>query len=139
MNSGFRVLEHPADIGIEAHGPTMADAFEAAAAGLLSLIVDPATVSAYVRKEISLSGDDDAHLLVRWLSELLFLFDAEHFVSHQAHIHSLTGNELRATVTGDVLDPSRHALRMDVKAVTYHRLALEHAGGSSTVRVFFDI
>lgn len=139
MNSGFRVLEHPADIGIEAHGPTMADAFEAAAAGLLSLIVDPASVSVAATKQITLSGDDDAHLLVRWLSELLFLFDGEHFVPHQARIDSLAGNELRATVTGEVLDPSRHALRMDVKAVTYHRLTIEHAGRSSTVRVFFDI
>jgi SHS2 domain-containing protein len=139
MNSGFRVLEHPADIGIEAHGPTMADAFEAAAAGFLSLVVDPATVSAAVTKQITLAGDDDAHLLVRWLSELLFLFDGEHFVTHQAHVHSIAGNELRATVTGEMLDPARHTLRMDVKAVTYHRLSVGCSGGSCAVRVFFDI
>jgi SHS2 domain-containing protein len=139
MNSGFRVLEHPADIGIEAHGPTLADAFEAAAAGLLSLIVDPATVGAAVTKQITLAGDDDGHLLVRWLSELLFLFDGEHFVTHEARVHSLTGHDLQATVTGELLDPTRHALRMDVKAVTYHRLSIEHAGGSSSLRVFFDI
>ena len=41
---GFMILDHPADLGIEAYGQTLAESFEQAALGLISVILDPATV-----------------------------------------------------------------------------------------------
>jgi SHS2 domain-containing protein len=38
------ILDHPADLGIEAYGQTLAESFEQAALGLISVILDPATV-----------------------------------------------------------------------------------------------
>ncbi len=44
MEAGYLILDHPADLGIEARGRTLAEAFEQAARGLISVIVDPDSV-----------------------------------------------------------------------------------------------
>ena len=72
MKTGFHILEHPADLGIEASGADLREAFRQAAYGLLSIVVDPSTVKPSVQKEILLEGSDVENLLVRWLSEILY-------------------------------------------------------------------
>ncbi len=44
MKEGYRLLEHPSDMGIEASGKSMKEVFEYAALGLVSIIVEPATI-----------------------------------------------------------------------------------------------
>ena len=40
MEKGYTILEHPSDLGIEAHGETMNVAFEQAATALMSVMLD---------------------------------------------------------------------------------------------------
>ena len=53
-SSGFIVLDHPADLGIEAYGRTLAESFEQAALGPISVILDPATVKRVEAKKVEL-------------------------------------------------------------------------------------
>lgn len=139
MIPGYRILEHPADVGIEASGATQADAYRAAAEGLLALIVDPATVRARFRRHVAVDAADPGQLLVRWLSELLYLFDGERFVTSRCAALAMTAAGLEADLEGEPLAPDRHALRTDVKAVTYHRLSVEHSHDGWSVTCFFDV
>ncbi len=52
----FDVIDHPADLGIEARGSTMAQAFEQAATGLMSVILDLSSVEARVSREVVLEA-----------------------------------------------------------------------------------
>jgi SHS2 domain-containing protein len=117
----------------------MPEAFTHAALGLLSLLVDPATVVAAVERNVLLHADDAGHLLVRWLSEVLYLFDGEKFVMKRCHIDEWSGTKLRATLRGEAWNPDRHVPRMDVKAVTYHHLEVQERPGACRVRATFDI
>lgn len=138
-DSGFRTLEHPADIGIEAWGSTMADAFASAAHALVSIIVDPATISDRTSRIIELHATDRDQLLVKWLEEILYLYDGEGFVVLACHVTHLSPLSLVATVTGEPFDPDHHETRLDVKAVTYHQLRIRDGEGKSTVRIYLDI
>jgi SHS2 domain-containing protein len=136
---GHEILEHPADVGISAHGETLQEAFEEAARGLMAVILDPATIHPTTARTVSVTASDHEQLLVRWLSEVLYLYDGRRFPCAEFSIHELGPTWLVATVRGEELDTSRHQTRLDVKAVTYHQLEVREAPGRAVVRVFLDI
>jgi SHS2 domain-containing protein len=139
MDEGYRILEHPADMGIEACGPDLKSAFKQAALGLISIIVDPASVDSREQKAVTLHGTDSENLLVKWLSELLYLYDGEDFVTSTITIKKLTATELEAVLAGEAVDVNKHRLKMDVKAITYHQLKVEERQDGCVVSVFLDI
>ncbi len=139
METGFHILEHPADMGIEASGADLSEAFRQAAFGLVSIVVDPSTLQPSVEKEISIEGSDAENLLVQWLSEILYLYDGEDYLVSDIQVVELSPKKLRARLYGEFVDEGKHRLRMDVKAITYHQLSVGQGPGGSTVRVFLDI
>jgi SHS2 domain-containing protein len=137
--AGFRILEHPSDLGIEASGSTVGEAFEQAALGLMAVIAEPETIEAVDERLVELDAQDAENLLVRWLSEILYLYDGEDYLVKEANIDSLSPTNLRARLLGEKFQPKKHTLKLDVKAVTYHQLLIETKNGGTTVRVFLDI
>jgi SHS2 domain-containing protein len=47
--------------------------------------------------------------------------------------------EVRGRVRGESFDPRRHELYGEVKAVTYHELAVTRSGAGWQARVIFDV
>jgi SHS2 domain-containing protein len=139
MAEGYRILEHPSDLGIEASGRSLKEVFEYAALGLVSVIADPATIDPLERRFITLKGSDHENLLVKWLSEILYLYDGQQFLTSDVDITRLTPQELEAAVTGESVDDQKHTLRTDVKAITYHQLKVDDRKDACLVRVFVDI
>jgi SHS2 domain-containing protein len=139
MEEGYRLLEHPADVGIEAAGRTLKDAFEYAALGLTSVIVERSSVDSSEQRFITLQGFDPENLLVRWLSEIIYLYDGEDFLLSDVTITHLEDGDLAATLAGEHLNEDKHKLRMDVKAITYHQLSIEQLPEGFVIRVYLDI
>lgn len=139
MDSGFRILEHPADTGLEVWGPNLSEVFRQAALALMSIVVEPASVGDRELRKLSIRGSDIENLLVRWLSEILYLFDGEGFLTSDVEIRSLHDSALEATLKGESVDCVNHQFRMDVKAVTYHQLKIAAEKNVWTARVFLDI
>ena len=65
MQEGYRILEHPADVGIEAHGKSLREVFEYAALGLMSIIVDPTGIDPVEQRFLAITGTDLENLLVK--------------------------------------------------------------------------
>ncbi len=135
----FRILEHPADVGFEAFGKTPEEAFANAALALTHLRVDLDSVSIKHSLNLSVHGPDWPGLLVNWLSEILYLQDAEGWLLRRFEIGALTETSLSATGRGERFDPSRHRLKALVKAVTYHQLAFAREGDLWRAQVFVDV
>ena len=136
---GYRLLDHPADLGIEAHGHNLIEAFEQAAVGLISTILDIELIECRDRRVISLHAADREQLLVKWLTEILYLYDGAKFVAAQFQIDELTPTSLSARVLGEPFSQDRHVTRLDVKAITYHQLLCEESEAGARIRVFLDI
>lgn len=137
--SPYVLLDHPADIGIRAHGATRAEAFAEVARGLVAIIVDPAGILESEERVIELAAADEEQLLVRWLSEVLYLYDGPGFVGSRFTVEQVSRTNLRARITGERFDPSRHVPRLDVKAVTYHQLRITEGADGAEVVVYLDI
>jgi SHS2 domain-containing protein len=135
MEKEFEILEHTADIGIIAYGENLREAFSSAAKGMFSLITDPGKVKEEEHREIELEAVDRESLLVAWLNELIYLFDAENMLFSSFDITRLSDTRLKATARGEKADSSRHTIKMGIKAATYHMLEVEE----NSIRVLFDI
>jgi len=61
--------------------------------------------------------------LYDWLAELLITFEIGRFTVKK-YIVRIVGLSLTADCLGERLDPIRHRLNAEVKAVTYHDLAV---------------
>lgn len=134
----FQILEHTADVGLIARGHTLAEAFAAAAYGLSALMADLSQARPRTVREIEVAAGDLEGLLVAWLSELLYLFDAEGFLALEFDITSMSGQSLRAVVAGDAFDPERHRPGMAVKAITYHQVQVQQSDGYRA-QVYLDV
>lgn len=130
-----------ADVCFEAEGKTIDELFENAAFATEDIMVDALTVKPVVEKEISLSHEKMENLLYDFLSELIFLKDAEGLVFSKiaVAIEKNKTNKLTATLKGDVLDQKKHAWRADVKAVTLHMFTLEKRKDKWFCRVVLDV
>lgn len=135
----FRILEHPADVGFEAWGAKREDVFTNAACALFHLIVEPDSVVPRAEVSVRVEGREPADLLVNWLSELLYLHDAEGWLFRDFKVSALGDKSLAAVARGEKIDRERHQLKLLVKAITYHQLALEETSEGWRARVYVDI
>jgi SHS2 domain-containing protein len=135
----FRVLEHTADVGFEAWGATREEVFSNAARALEDLMVDLASIESRREVPIEVEGEDAPSLLVNWLSQILYLFDAEGWVFRDFDIRRLEDRSLEAVARGEPFDRARHAVKLQVKAITYHQLALGQTAEGWRARVYVDI
>jgi SHS2 domain-containing protein len=135
----FEILEHPSDLGIEAHGNSMQELFQNAAHGFMSVVAGTSKIESRQNRSIELHATDRENLLVRWLTEILFLYDAEKFLTADVKFEILTDILLKANLFGEPYDASKHELKLDVKAITYHQLKIEDHDGDWIARVFVDI
>jgi len=126
-------------MGLEVWGPDLSEVFRLAALGLTSIIVDPASVGDRERRTVSVKGSDIENLLVRWLSEILYLYDGEKFLVSDIEIRSVNDTALEAVLKGEKAGTGHHQFRVDVKAVTYHQLKVVREKDIWTARVFLDI
>lgn len=136
---GFRILDHPADIGFEAFGATRAEVFANAARALTDLRVDLETVVARDAVQLAVRGSDWAGLLVNGLSEILYLEDAGGWLLCQFEFSTFEETTMTAVARGEMFHRTRHRLKGLVKAITYHQLVLEKQGDLWRAEVFVDV
>lgn len=134
----FKLIEHTGEVGIEAEGSTLDEAFAQTALGMFSLMVDLGQIHQNEVRNVSAEAPDIESLLVSWLNELIYLFDVEGLLFSRVDIRSLTPIRLEAKCYGERYDPDRHQIHIGVKAATYHMLRVVH-NGKSHVRVILDI
>ena len=135
----YEVIDISWDAGIKAFGGTLEDLFVNAARGMYSLMTDPGGVSEKETITIEVESHSLEGLLVSWLNELIFRFDAYGFVGKEIRVKSLGRNRISAEVSGEEFDEERHEKRLLVKAATYHQLRIEQQDGRWVTRVIFDI
>jgi SHS2 domain-containing protein len=136
MAERYQLIDHTADVLMRTSGRTMNEAFENAAYGLFDTMCDASTVEPLKTKKVECEAPDLEQLLVDWLSRLLFLCDVDDMLFSEFEV-KIVGTKLTAKIRGEKLDPDKHSLKTDVKAITYHMLEVDPKKNS--IRVLLDI
>jgi SHS2 domain-containing protein len=131
-------LDISGDIGLRIQGNNPQELFENAAGCMSELITDTARIPATERKKITLTAESYENLLVLWLNELIFLFDAYGFIGTSFTLH-MENTALRADISGGTMDARVHESRLLLKAATYHGLAVKRSHLEWEATVIFDI
>ena len=137
----WQTFDHTADLGLRIHASNLPDLFRTAAEGLFGIIVaNRDQVEPVDRAEICLSSDSVETLLIEWLNELIFHSETSHrFFSRFDVTVDPDGCRLRAVVHGEPIDPGRHVIDHEVKAVTRHGVQVVHEQGAWTAELILDI
>ncbi|OHB72446.1 MAG: hypothetical protein A2V70_14440 [Planctomycetes bacterium RBG_13_63_9] len=139
----YEIFEHTADLGLRIRCSDLSGLFSEAARALFSVIVvNLDEVRPVVEVAYEVQGDRHDELLRDWLAELLYTFHADRLLLAQFAVSfddDAGGGHLTATARGEPIDPSRHEIDAEVKAITYHGLKVEHDGEGWLAEVIVDI
>ncbi len=141
----YRFLEDiaTADVAFEARGKDTAELFLAAADALMNVMVsDLATIGKSVELEFRVDHAELDLLLFNFLQELVFFKDARRLLLRVASVEidsGAGGFSLVARAAGEELDPEKHDLIVDVKAVTLYRFAVRQTADGWLATVVLDI
>lgn len=135
----FALLEHTAEVGVVGYGPTLAAAFAQAALALTSVITDIERIAERQERRFVVGGRDGVDLLVAWLSELVYVFDVERLVFRRFALEIAPEWQLSGVGYGEPFDRSRHPLRLQIKAVTYHQAVVAPEGGGWRAQAYLDV
>ena len=139
----YEVFEHTADVGLRIAAPSFDELLAEAARGLFSLIVEePREVRPVQRIEIHIPraepAPEAAYLLFDWLNELLYTFETKRLLLAEFRVR-VENETLIGEAWGETIDPRRHRLDHEVKAITYHGLEVRQTHEGWEAQVIVDI
>jgi SHS2 domain-containing protein len=133
-----------ADVGFVASGGTLDVCFQAAADATLAVMLgNPEALAARQTVHLHVEAESLELALLRFLEEFIYYKDAQGLLLRATAVRVSNGPrrwQVDATAAGEPIDPSRHLLAADVKAVTLHRLRVSRGdSGAWEATVVLDI
>ncbi len=148
MGKTYEILEHKADLKIRAFGKSKEELFLNMMIGMTEnmkpeIKKSPENSKKDINKfdsaahavKIKIKSVDLASLLVDFLSEVLYLSQANKEAYFNAKFTKLTDTETEAKIFCQKVE----RFGEDIKAVTYHDLEVKNVNGNWTATVLFDI
>lgn len=128
-----------ADVGIWARAHSAHGLLEGLGCALFAQMTDLRRVRPRETRCIEASGRDPSALVVAYLTALLALEQDDGFLARRFRVKT-EGRPIHrasAEVVGEPFEPGRHRPKIEVKAVTLHRIRFDTRGGEA--RVILDI
>jgi len=132
---GFELLEHTADVGVRARGPSLEAVFEQATFGLAE-VLGASRPGPDEPVAVTVAPADPAGVLVDWLGEVLWLHE-----SRDAGIAAVRVDRAgEAGAAGEVTLAGNGPFDgTQVKAVTYHQLRVVRDGDGWLAELYLDV
>ena len=132
-----------ADVGFVASGATLAECYRAAAdAALETMLANPEALIERQQRPVHVQHEGLDLALLKLLEELIYYKDAERLFLRVTALEVTRRGAcwiIDGTLAGEPIDPSRHHLSGDVKAVTMHRLKVEPRNEGWEATVVLDV
>lgn len=135
----YETFDHTADLGVIIFGQTYIELFANAAYALFDLLTKLSEVKEEISYPMEIEAADREDLLVRFLSELLYLFASKNYLCKRVSFLTCKEKSLKAETWGEHFDPQRHEIKTEIKAITYHQLEIKKSKGILKARLVFDV
>ncbi|MBI5058181.1 archease [candidate division KSB1 bacterium] len=139
IDKRFRAVDHSGDLAVEAWGADELEALANASLGLVAQLVPLDTIEEREQFPLWIADEDVDRRMIAYLNEIIYLISARRWlpcsVKYMTNCNSKDCNELQVVLGGEPLDPTRHELKYDVKAVTYHGFRVTKETGM--VKIYF--
>ena len=135
----YQIINHTADMGIIVKGSDVRNLFVIAAQAMIDLMVKGDISKKTAIRDVLVEGEDLPDLMVRWLGEILYLFDGENLIVNSIEIKSISPINLKSKLELTNFDPEKHEILREIKAVTYHQISVDKVNDGWEAKVIFDI
>ena len=139
----YRLLPHMTDAFVEVQAPTLAGVFEEAAFAMFDVMTDPTAIERSFVDQFEVISHDEISLFHDWLEQLLLKFDLDGKVYSVFHVEKIAPqNEnlcLAAKAQGGLFERGRHPAKVEIKAVTYHRMEVRATPEGYVARYILDL
>ena len=135
----YRVIRKSSELSIRLAGDSLPQLLADAGFALFDLMVDLEAVEAQESVTLEVEGLDNDDLMVNWIRELLYEYQASGFVLKEFEIHEAGEFFVRAEARGEKYDPDRHEERETIAAVDERLSHLGKMGSQWTAQVGFEL
>jgi SHS2 domain-containing protein len=132
--AGYLEIEHTADWALKVWAPDLAGLIEQASQGMAALSGVALKSSLRMERRLYVEGYDPEHLLVNFLSEILFIGEEEGIGFDRFDL-KLDNLHLEARLSGAPIASQQK----EIKAVTYHDLQVQTTSRGVEAMIVFDV
>jgi SHS2 domain-containing protein len=132
--SGYQEMPHTADWALAVWAPALIDLLQQAARGMYALMHTRVQGEPREMYRFEIAAPDRETLLITFLAELLY-FTQRDGVAFDRFDLTLAGERLVAEVEGAPID----SIAKEIKAVTYHNLAVRDTERGLEATIVFDV
>ena len=137
--SGYREIDHTADLGFDLWADSISGLFAEAVLALSEVCYERTAVLWAEERILEVRGTDPEEQLVRWLQETYMQLESGLWLTAAATNVVVEGEMVKGTLHGEAIDPARHTLHSEIKAITYHGLKIVHEHGLWRTTVVVDV
>jgi len=135
----FTLLDHTADLGIRVCGRDLRTLFEVAAKSMMYVMIKGKPAKSTKIINLSVEGYDLPDLMVRWLGEILYLFEGEHKLVTGVDVNAVSHSRVDATLETVSFNANLHEILCEIKAVTFHQIEVVKKDNRWEARIIFDL
>jgi len=144
----YKFIDHTADVIFEVNGKNLEEIFENSALAVFEVQADLKKIKRKIKKKIKLKNANVEDLLFGFLEELIYIKDAKYLVFSKFKVKLLekisskmnkTEFLLECVAEGEKINPKKHGLKTDVKAITLHEFYLKKVKNGYKARILLDI
>lgn len=114
-------FSHGADIGVRGSGESIEEAFEQAALALTAVVGEISRVEQRQSVEVHCEAPDVELLFVSWLNAIIYEMAVRRMLFSAFRV-VISGGTVRGTLQGELADPERHQIGVEVKGATVTEL-----------------
>ena len=145
MPNFYEFHDHTADIQVHAVGDSIEQTIREVVLAMMNVMTSSEYIRSEVTRETTISSSDLEILIVNYLTEYLYYFDAERLLFSDVTISPIQFNEdtgeytLSSISFGEKFDPQRHEMKTEIKAITYSFLEVIQKKDKSEIWIVFDL
>ncbi len=132
----YQFLEHTADIKFQVYGKTLNEVFENAILAIAEYLSRGQKIKPSKGRIMSVSGTDYESLFYNFMDEIIYLLDAENFITTKAKV-TIRGYNLQAELFGD--KASNYKDLDHIKAATYAEMYIKKTDNGFEAQAVLDV
>jgi len=139
VEPAYELFDHTADMGLRIRAVSLEALLVPATSALYAAIGTLVPGETAGARRIEVKDDEAAYLLRDFLTELLVMFERESRMVTTIDSAEFRDGFLAAECRLSTVDVPRSVLQREVKAITYHELAIKSTSGGFEATVIVDI
>lgn len=137
-------IDHTGDAGLRITAGSLTDLLTVCTQQMVRLVCPEGRIRRSLARPVQVEGADLVELFINWLSEVNSLMSIHHEIYDIVTIELLSlpddpPLQVKGTAQGEPIDPERHHIALEIKAVTFHAAYVHQTDDNWECQVIFDL